>query len=210
MFARSKTAVVIALRNIHLLVCPGDVAKLAISLATVAMPGSAQVPVEGVPETRSEGTKGNAHDNDRPSTDFSVDGKTLLSEDEEVSAGAPATDFGSLSAPRKTGSRKSVKKKNAFDALGRRLSPAHLSGMSLNPLHEASQSGCSVLPREDRLPLRHTGRRNVFAAVSGSCYHPYLFLTVLPAPDPPCGGLFFSISSSEYGCHYQSVLRAVG
>lgn len=149
------------------------------------MPGSARVPVEGVPEAGSEGTKGNALDNNSPSTDFIADGKTLLSGNEEVSAGAPATDFGSPSAPRKTRSRKSVKKKNAFDALGRRLSPAHLSGMSLNPLHEACQSGCSVLPREDRLPLRHTGRRNVFATVSGSCYHPYLFLTVLPSADPP-------------------------
>ena len=157
---------VIALRNIRLLACPGDVAKLTISLATVAMPGSAQVPVEGVPKTGSEGMKGNAHDNDRPSRYFGADGKTLLSEDEEVSAGAPATDFGSPSAPRKTRSRKSVKKKN-FDALGRHLSPAHLS---VPPI-------CRVW----RVP-----------------------------PDPPCDGLFFSISSSECGCHYQSALRAVG
>ena len=131
MFARSETALVIALRNIRLLQCPGDVAKLTISHATVAMPGSAQVPVEGVPEAGSEGTKGNAHNNDSPSTDFSADGKTSLSGDEEVSAGAPVTDFGSPSAPRKTRSRKSVKK-SAFSAVGHRLSPAHLSGMSLS------------------------------------------------------------------------------
>ena len=200
--------------------CPGDVAKLIISLATVPMPGSAQVPVVGVPEAGSEGTKGNVHDNDSPSTDFSADGKTLLSGNEEVSAGAPATaDFVSPSAPRKTRSRKSVKKKSASSALGRRLSPTHLSGMSLNPLREACQSSGSVLPRGPSATLAH--RTPVFDAVcgkshNGSCIRfllpPLLFLTVLPPTAPPggCLGVSFSISSSEYGCHYQSVVRAVG
>lgn len=165
MFARSKKDQVIAFSNTQSLACPGDVTSLDLLRCQWR---EFPKPVLRVPKAM--------HMIISSSTDFSANGETLLSGNEEVLAGAPATDFGSTSASRKTRSRKSAKKESAFSALGRLVSPAHLSGMSLGPLHEAFQSGCSFLPKQDRLLPRHTGHRNVCPAQSSSCYHSYSFL----------------------------------